>query len=272
MPELSVVIVSYDSASLLLACLQSLEENVDMSYEVIVVENHPDGDLDTVTERFPYVRVVYNTTNEGFGAGNNRGVKQANGQYLLFINPDTELKHGSLRAMTQALEETPHIGSLAFALLKSEETVQAYQYGSFLTLRNLVSRSFAFPQVETPLTAQPAWQSVHWHSGGAFLTRKEVFDELEGFDERFFMYFEDMDLCKRMFEAGYTLYWTKNVLFTHTEGGTQGPRPETKRRYYASQRRYLRKHTSFGQHVWIYPIHLILLGKVWLESSTITRK
>ncbi|MFB6225399.1 MAG: glycosyltransferase family 2 protein [Candidatus Paceibacteria bacterium] len=267
MPQVSVIIVSYNTQDMVTQCLQSLEDHGDVSYEVILVENHPRGDVSRVQEAFSYITVVYNSENTGFGGGNNVGVSYAKGAYLLCLNPDTRVQSGQLSRLVHILQEDPQIGSIGCALMQTTSTLQPHQYGQTLTVRNLLTQSFAFPQEACSPSQIPEWHSVEWHSGGAFICRKEVFEDVGGFDERFFLYFEDMDLCARLRMNGYACYWTSYVQIYHEEGGTQAQTLRMKRRYYASQRTYMRTYRGILQAWLLMPLHLIKLGYMYITQS-----
>jgi len=267
MPQLSVIIVSYHSEALLRQCLQSLETHMDVSYEIILVENHPQSDLSEIKQMFTYVTVIYNSENTGFGGGNNLGVTHANGEYLLFLNPDTRMQSGRVSQLITQFQDNDRIGSIGCALMHNTDTIQPHQYGRFVTLRNLLTQSFAFPQTVCTPSQIPEWQSVKWHSGGAFICPKAVFEEIGGFDERFFLYFEDMDLCARLYESGYACFWTWCTQIYHEEGGTQKENFRMKRRYYASQRMYVRKHSGFLQSWLLIPLHALKLGYMYITQS-----
>ncbi len=231
MPEVSVIIVSYQAKDLLDECLNSLFPALDTSYEIIIVENNGGDDLTELEESFASVRVVYNDTNAGFGGGCNLGAQQAQGDYLFFLNPDTEIQTGTISTILSRMKDHTRIGTVGLTLLNEEYDIQPHQYGDILTPKNLISQNFAFPKSAFPSTNYTIWKPVDWNSGGAFICDKHTFETIGGFDEDFFLYMEDIDLGKRLKEAGYQSYWTNLIHVFHHEGGTQGPSLSTKRHY-----------------------------------------
>lgn len=204
MVTVSIIILSYNTKDLLARCLESLFKNVrEVSHEVIVVDNNSsDGSADFVKKQFKKVTVIENTENVGFAKGINSGAEHAKGTYLLFLNSDTEMVDSSLSELVTYLDQHQDAGVVGGLLTNIDGTVQR-SYGSFYHLPSVILMIFGGEKLEIAAHSHSKIQEVDWVSGGFFLTRAHLFNELSGFDEHFFMYIEDMEFCYRVKKAGY---------------------------------------------------------------------
>ena len=187
----SVIIVSYNSREDLKRCLPSLLPSLGAQDEVIVVDNaSSDGSAGWLAQSYPQIHLVNSPDNLGFAGGNNLGAHYANGRYLAFLNPDTVVEPGWLEALIAALESHPEAGLATSKILLLSDPERINTCGndvhiSGITLcrgMGLLRQSFS------------SQEEVSAASGAAFVIRKDVFEALDGFDERFFMYMEDTDL------------------------------------------------------------------------------
>lgn len=207
----SIIIVSYNNRTQLLPCLESLSLGLSQDTEIILVDNNSnDGSASDVARNFPYVQVIRNRCNSGFGSGNNLAASQARGTYLAFINPDTIVSTGWLDGLIAALEQDPGAGMATpkILMLSRPDCINACGneiHCSGLTLcRGAGQDRDAFSQPsEVPAV-----------SGAAFVIRRQLFDLLDGFDTSFFMYMEDTDLSWRAWLAGWrTLYVPESIVW-----------------------------------------------------------
>ncbi|HZO89922.1 MAG TPA: glycosyltransferase [Chthonomonadaceae bacterium] len=206
--DLSVIILSWNTCGLLEKCLRSLAcSQPGLEYEVIVVDNASEDDSRAMVRRlFPNVRLLVNPTNVGFSAGNNTAIPHATGRYVLFLNSDTVVLEGALAAMVRYADAHPDIGILGPKLLNADDTLQ-YSCRRFPNLGTGFFRNTPlgrlFPHNRFALDylyqnwdhATP--RDVDWVSGAALMLRRTLLDQIGGFDEDFFMYCEDVDLCWR---------------------------------------------------------------------------
>ncbi len=224
-PKISVVIVNYRGWETLSACLDALVSNQSLPREVIVVDNRSgDGKLGDFQRRYPSVRFIENAVNAGFARANNLGASQARGRYLLFLNPDTVLPEGALDALWKA---AGHYG---------EETILSLRQCDLAGREEQVMRAFPSPWSVTFLT-RPfygmwwRWQHrercpddgvVHpeWVSGSLVWIARTLFDRLGGWDERYWLYYEDVDLCRRARKAGTGIAMLCEPVVLHRHGGT----------------------------------------------------
>lgn len=199
-PRASVVIVNYNGGADLKRCLRSLREDAGFRDEIIVVDNASTDDSCVDVQRdSPYVTVLRNPTNVGFGRGNNQGAQLAHGQYLAFLNPDTLVSPCWLQALIAALESDPGAGLATSKLLLLAERDLVNTCGNELHFTGLtLCRGMGAQEANFNRT-----EEVAAVSGAAFAMRRDLFESLGGFDGDFFLYLEDTDLSLRARLAGY---------------------------------------------------------------------
>ena len=246
----SVVIVNWNTRRLLGCCLQSiLTTGEGLVGEVIVVDNgSTDDSVAMVRERFPSVRLVENAGNEGFARANNRGVELARGDLVLLLNTDAFLAPGALRAMTELAESKPNAGLVGAQLRNPDGTFQA-SYTAFPTLwqelliLSGLGRALWRPWYPSHGPDEGAPRVVDYVEGACMLVRRSAYRHAGGFDEGYFMYAEDVDLCRTLRDAGWEVWYQPAAVVTHLGGGSSLQRkPEREGDLYRSRVRYFRKH------------------------------
>lgn len=206
--DLSIIILSWNTCALLEQCLRSLQcPQGDLNFEVVVVDNASEDDSrNMVQERFQNVRLVVNSYNVGFGAGNNSGIPATSGRYILFLNSDTVVLEGALARMVAYADAGPDIGILGPKLLNTDGSLQ-YSCRRFPNLatgffrntplgRLFPNNRFAGDYLYKEWD-HAAPRDVEWVSGAALMIRRALVDLIGAFDEEFYMYCEDVDLCWR---------------------------------------------------------------------------
>lgn len=227
---LSVIVVNYNHGALLPACLDSVFSTAkDLAPEVIVVDNGSrDGSVETIQRLFPPVRCLANGENLGFARAANQGLAQAHGEYLLLLNPDTELLPGALPGMVAFLAERPEAGAVGPRILNPDGTLQHSarsfpDYWTALSHRSsLLTRWFP----RNPLTRRyllTDWdhgslRQVDWVSGACLMTRRAVMEAVGPLDEAYFLFVEDVDWCRRVWEAGWKVYYLPEARVIHHMG------------------------------------------------------
>jgi len=250
-PRTTVVIVTYRSREHLPACLEAVDAAArDATIETVVVDNgSDDGTVAYLRERRPEARVIANASNRGFAAAVNQGAKATRGDTLLLLNPDVVLGEGSLGSLLRALDEDALVG-LAGPQLRFPDgrpqrsawdapSLRALAFEAFL-LYNLFPRSRLNPiRGRVPDAAE----DVGTLSGACLLVRRSCFEDLDGLDERFFLYFEDVDLGLRARAAGWRARLVPDARAIHQQGGSAfQDRRAFWRHYEESRRGLLRKH------------------------------
>jgi GT2 family glycosyltransferase len=252
-PRVTAVVVSYNTREDLRRCLASLRAHSGIPCQVVVVDNaSTDGSADLVEKEFPEARVIRNRENVGFSRANNQGLREAAGAYALILNSDAELTPGALPALVARLDARPRLGAAGPRTLSPDGTVQV-SFGPALTplaewrQRNLV-RGVKTREPAALKEAQARAGVEHepdWLSGSCLLARKDALDAVGGFDEGFFLYEEDVDLCLRLRRAGWGVLFTPAAEVVHHLGRSMQTDPARARlEYHRSHLRFYRKHNG----------------------------
>jgi GT2 family glycosyltransferase len=227
--DASVVIVSFNTRSLLRECLQTLQREAGkVAYETIVVDNaSQDGSAEMVASEFPAVRLLRSETNLGFAAANNRGFALARGRYVVLLNSDAFVHARALERAVKNMDASPRAGLGGGRLVSRDGSWQpsARMFPSplneILTMTGLAAkcgRSRWFGRVDrtwaNPLERAP----VDWVPGAFTIIRRGLLEQLGYLDERFFLYFEEVDLCRRIKDAGHQVWYWPDIVVTHIGG------------------------------------------------------
>ncbi len=225
-----VVVVAYRSARHLTACLDAIGSFGSSVERTIVVDNSSPDESAEIAERHPLgPDVVRLPTNVGFGGGCNAGAGVSAASEILFLNPDALVEPGAVEALAAGLDRDPRVGAVGARLVDPDGELTAASAGAepsirsvaghFLLLSRLPFIGRLFPPLQLADAARHALPD--WVSGGAMLVRRSAFDAVGGFDERFFLYMEDVDLCRRLREAGWTIRYEPSAVVRHAIGGSQ---------------------------------------------------
>ncbi len=242
---MEIVIVSFNTAHLLADCLCSIPQGAEeLDYRTIVVDNgSKDGSAEMLARDFPHVRLIQNSRNRGFGAANNQGIHASTGRYVVLLNSDTRVLPGALKRLVDFMEARPQAGACGPRLARPDGRTQPFAFGGDPTPRYLFARGWTRLIQHRPLhdweTQQP--QPVDWVSAACLIARSEALEQIGGFDERYFMYFEDNDLCLRLRRAGWQVWYDPDATITHLGGGSVQADAITQW-YDASLRYFYRKH------------------------------
>ncbi len=250
--QLSAILVSYNTRQMTLDCLAALlPELVGIESEVILVDNaSTDGSAAAVRAAYPNVDVIENKLNSGFGGGNNLAMKRARGKYLLLINTDAFVKPGAVRELMHYLDRQPKVALVGPRLMNGDGSLQLSCFrfpspGRAWAENLFVSAVFAG---ESRLGDYRKWahdreREVDWVIGACCLVRREVYESVGGFDERFFMYAEETDWQRRMRTAGWSIGFTPAAEVVHLGGASgAGEKPKINRHFFGSLDRYELKH------------------------------
>jgi GT2 family glycosyltransferase len=227
--DVSVIIVSWNGKDLLRKCLQSVYSSQGVSLEVLVVDNNStDGTVEMIREDFPEVKLISNRDNKGFSYANNQALSKATGKYLFILNPDTVIERNTINKLSVFLMKNSSIGIAGPKITYEGGNLQYSCKSRFPNLRDawfsqsLVMRFSPKKEVSDSMN-MVVWdhavvKEVAWVMGAAMFIRREVYDQIGGFDERFFMYFEDVDLCQRAKKRGWQVIYYPETVVTHFEG------------------------------------------------------
>jgi GT2 family glycosyltransferase len=257
---LSAVIVNYNGGSDLVRALRSIaDDRRPGTWDAVVVDNASADDSAAAAEALgPPVRVVRNAENVGFGRGVNQGVRASGGGLILVMNPDCRLLPGALAAMAAELEAHPDCALAGPRVLDPDGTVQGSVRGDPDMLTGLFGRTSRLRRwmpwlpvaarnvVAADAVAATAGSVVaDWVSGACMLIRRDCFEAVGGFDERYFLYWEDADLCRRLRARGYHIRYVPGAEVVHRVGqSSRTARAESIRAFHASAYRYYATHVA----------------------------
>ena len=247
--KLSIVIVSWNTRELLADCLASFIETLDEDAEVLVVDNASrDGTPEWVNTHFPGVRLIENEENAGFARANNQAIRLSKGQFVLLLNPDTIVRDGALEALTAFLETHPDAGAAGARLLNADNTLQTSCYPTPNLTRELwrlfhldAIRPYGVYRMEGWPVNQP--RQVDVLLGACIMIRRSVLDQIGLMDETYFMYTEEVDLCYRIRQAQWAIYWVPEAEIVHLGGQSTRQAPaEMFLNLYRSKLQFFQKH------------------------------
>ncbi len=250
-PNISLIYVNYRSARRLEDALKSLfsyENRNSGPFEIIVSNNDVlERDLvERLREKYGFL-LLQNKENQGFGVAANIGARRASGKIIGFLNPDTCFREQCLEGIREAFEKDPALGVLGMRLFRPSGEAERWSFGRWPTLGKILAGKF-FQKKNEQLSGNEDDRETDWVSGAALFVRKSLFLELSGFDEDFFLYFEDVDFCQRVSRAGYKRRLSRFSLL-HFGGTSQHSSREQKKHYYRSQERYFKKYRPWREYI-----------------------
>lgn len=248
--KLSIILVSWNTRALLADCLASVYAHApSVPYEVLVVDNaSSDDSAQMVRAQFPQARLIESPTNVGFAQGNNLAVPLCRGEYLLLLNPDTVVKPDAFDSLVRFLDANPQAGAVGSMLLNPDETLQPSCHPAPKLSRELWRlfhldkiRPYGSYRMHDWSTDQP--REVDVIQGASLLLRREIVDRIGFLDGDYFMYSEEVDLCYRMQQAGWRLYWEPRSRVIHYGGqSTKLVAADMFQQLYLGKLKYFRKH------------------------------
>ncbi|HEX6951926.1 MAG TPA: glycosyltransferase family 2 protein [Gaiellaceae bacterium] len=252
---LDVVIVSYRCGPMLRECLRSLREHAPAGGLAITVVDNASGDgtADVVRQEFPDVKLIALAENVGFSAGNNLVLREATAEYVLVLNPDTRLCEGTLDTLLHLMDADPRIGIAGCRLMQEDGTFDHAARRSFPTPASALGHFLRVGRSARAPAALAAYRAPEVREGpvdavnGAFmLMRRAMLEEIGLFDEGYWMYMEDLDLCYRAAEAGWVTWYEPSVEAVHVKAGTSGRHRRLRVNYafHYGMYRYYRTHLA----------------------------
>ena len=224
--QLSIIILNHEQKGLVKNCLKNiLSLNLELEYEIIVVDNNSkDNCLEMVSKEFPNVKAVESRKNLGYAAGNNLGIKKAKGKYVLIFNPDITVLPGSIEEMHQFMESNQDCAICGPKLLNPDKSIQISccrfpkWYTPILRRTFLGKLEFAKKELNRYLMLdcqRNETKEVDWLIGACVMVSKSAIEKVGLMDERYFLYFEDIDWCRRFCRVGYKVYYFPQVKMIH---------------------------------------------------------
>ena len=250
MTDLSIIVVCYKGWESLNHCLEALGSfsGKNMKCEVIVVDNKSDDDtIYNTQERFPMFRFIFNDINGGFGNGCNLGSRNSTGEFILFLNPDTIASESAVEKLLMTAKMHSEFSILSCRQV-NETGRESIATGPFPSILNITGFMRAiFGSRPSAISVQDsAIGHPDWVSGSVLMIKRETFLRLNGFDEDFWMYFEDVDLCRRVRDINGEIAFCRNITVEHNHGGSSRINFKTtsitKTEVYISRHLYISKH------------------------------
>jgi N-acetylglucosaminyl-diphospho-decaprenol L-rhamnosyltransferase len=249
--DLSVLIVSWNTRELLVRCLHSVYEAAgNLEFEVLVVDNASTDDSAVVVRRcFPQVNLIENTENVGFARANNQAIRQSTGRHVMLLNSDTEVYPGVLETLVRFIDVHPDAGGCGPRLHNADGSLQVSchpmlaperEFWRLLFLDRLWPRATYVQQKWDPETPR----TVEVIKGACLLLRRTALEQVGELDERYFMYSEEMDLCYRLAQAGWKLWWVPQAVVTHY--GEASSKQVAEEMYIQLYRSKVQFHRKFG--------------------------
>jgi GT2 family glycosyltransferase len=257
---LSIVIVNFNAGAHLKVCLDSIARHAGHA-EVVVIDNaSSDGSAVAADVQAPRVRLLRNAVNEGFARAVNQGIAQAAGRWILLLNPDCRLQQGVVDTLIRELQQWPECAAAGPRILDEDGSVQGSARGDPTLMTGLFGRRSLmtrwFPRsrwarqnvraVDATMASERSTE-VDWLSGACLMLRKEAVVALNGLDERYFLYWEDADLCRRLRDHGHTVRYVPAAAVVHTVGQSSRSAPELAiRAFHKSAFIYYSTHVARG--------------------------
>jgi N-acetylglucosaminyl-diphospho-decaprenol L-rhamnosyltransferase len=250
--KFSVVTINYRSWPYTLRCIDSLYGTGYGDFEVVVVDNDQE-----IPPQIPHpVRLIRNPENVGFARACNQGVSLSSGEYVVFINPDTLVEEDFFESLEKFVGENPRAGVAGPKIVGADKHVQLTARKELSPISSILGRTSLLTRLfpRNPLVKRlfpaaeklPGPTTVDWVSGTCMAVRRQTLEEIGPMDERFFMYFEDADLCRRAREAGWLVYYLPQIEVFHHSGASSRNRPRAIWDLHKSAFLYRRKHSPHG--------------------------
>ena len=285
--KLSIIIINWNTRNLLSDCISSIYEHaLEVDFELIVVDNaSSDGSQKMIQNQFPDVDLITNSNNPGFAKANNQALRTCSGEYALLLNPDTIVKPGAIEELVKFLDDFPEVGAAGARLLNPDGSLQRSAYPKptlFREFWRLFHLDGLMHLAKYPMNRWSLDQvrEVEILKGACIIIRRKALDEVGLLDEEYFMYSEDLDLCTRLTQSGWHLYWIPSAEVIHFGGqSTQQVAEEMFLRLYQGKIMYFRKHQS-NLAVMVYKfilciatlVRLVLTPFALLEEPTQRRR
>ena len=249
--KLSVIIVNFNGQAYLDKCLSSVFKNDQKKsdFEIIMVDNSGELNSEKISPG-RQIHLLKPGKNIGFGSAANLGAQVSQGEVLLFLNPDTEIAPDFFSKALEIFRQRPDIAVLGPKIVDANGKIQKWSVGREVNFWDLLGNNLGFPR------SQKIWengknQKVDWVSGTALFIRQKFFNRVKGFDENLFLYFEDIDLCRRVRRKKGKIAYFPRLAVKHLGGQSFSSREAQKKYYYISQDHYFKKHFGARMAFWV---------------------
>jgi len=264
---ISIIIVSYNTKDLLKDCLDSIVNNTTaVPYEIIIMDNgSTDNTRGMVRNLYPLATFIENDQNAGFAVANNQASRIAGGEYILFLNSDTIICHEAIRLMYEHLKDNTDVGIVGPKILDRDHH-PTRSYMRFFNIKMLFLGSKYLSlfidtnqyQMHYKTYDYSAIRDVPWISGACMMMKKQIFEESGCFDENYFLYFEDMDLCLQVRKSGYKISYLPSAEIIHLFGGSSLSSSDKIKNLHINSLLYYIKKNHPVMHFWIAKLYFTL--------------
>jgi GT2 family glycosyltransferase len=244
-PRVSIITINYNQLHHTLALLDSLQHVTYPDVEVIVVDNKSLNDpTQEIKSKYPHVQVIASSTNLGFAGGNNLGIKGSTGDYILFLNNDTEVEPGFLEPMVDLFEQNPKAGAVSSKILY-HSSPNIIQYAGSTCINPMTGRNKGIGYMEKDLGQHDQVRETDLAHGCSMMVPKKVIEKVGLMPELFFLYYEEIDWCESIKRSGYKIYYVPGSRVFHKESMSVG-KNSTLKTYYMTRNRllYIRRNSS----------------------------
>jgi hypothetical protein len=257
--DVTISIVNYNGRKIIKDCIESILKNTEMlNYEIIVIDNaSSDGSPEMMKKDFPMINLIVNKRNEGFAKANNKVFKYASGKYFLLLNPDCIVTDNTIAKMLKLMEERKDVGIIGCKIINTNGEIEISS-DKFPTLynelvlkikKNVIRHNKSFEKIYNSTYMKS--QEVDWVSGAVLLIRSEIYRKINGMDEEYFLYFEDIDLCKRVKNNGWKIFYETKFEVMHMRGSSvrKKSKEDISSIYHKSHLYYYKRHNPFQYHL-----------------------
>ena len=265
----SIIVINHNQKELITSCVNSIKERITYPYEIIIVNNSGE-DLSHLKEQ----AVILPSANLGFSHANNLGVKHSKGEYLLFLNADTVIRNDFMERLITDVKDMD-FGALGLKMYNEDGTFQLsfWEENTFKNERQNKKAEKKFKARDTEYISDvekmhSSLTGVDWVSGAAMVIKRDRFNAVTGFDEDFFLFYEDADICKRLNEAGNKIYFYPHSDIIHYKGENVNPEFSSSTYFYSKQSQllYYRKHNSLTDRFLLRTYLILRFGFKYLIS------
>lgn len=272
---ISIIIVTYNSQEYIERCIESIYSNTDMSdTEIIVVDNaSTDRTVNILYNKYRNIRLIRNKRNTGYASANNKGIRRSHGEYIMLLNPDTYFVNDAPHIMKDFLKNNPEAGCAGSRLeyFNGKLQLSCRKFPTFINVffgRKSIFRHI-FPG--NPISRKYMMQDldynknhrVDWVMGASMMLKREVTDKCGLFDEDYFLFAEDTDLCYRMHKKDYKIYYVPRAIVRHYHGGSVVKKVSVSHIHHnISMYKFFRKHSLIGKTVFDIPLYFALLTRL----------
>lgn len=246
-PLVSIITVNYNQSQVTCELLKSLNKVTYPNLEVIVVDNaSQDDDPKMIKRRYPNIVLIENPINYGFAAGNNMGIMASNGEYVMFLNNDTEVRPDFMEPLIQKFKDNPKAGAIT-PKIRFFHTPDTIQYAGYTAMNPITVRNFAYGYMEEDLGQHDKDRITPYAHGAAMMVPMDLIRKIGMMSYIFFLYYEEADYCDRIRRAGFDIYYVHNSLVYHKESISTGKLSALKIYYLYRNRIVYMRRNIFGK-------------------------